>query len=132
MKKYLNKVNDFEKLIPVGSKPGKLYGMAKVHMDQVPLRPVVSMVGTPEYNLAKYLDQLIKPYIPDTYLLRSTDDFMKRLKQFSINSHNIVVSFDVISLFTNVPLAETIEPIIIDRFYSEDNPNSMPVTVDIF
>ena len=76
VKKYLNKVNDFEKLIPVGSKPGKLYGMAKVHKNQVPLRPVVSMVGTPEYNLAKYPDKLIKPFIPDTYLLWSTNDFI--------------------------------------------------------
>ena len=89
------------------------------------------MLGTPEYNLAKYLDQLIKPYIPDTYFLRSTDDFIERLKHFSINSHNIVVSFDVVSLFTNVPLAKTIE-LIIDRLYSEDNPVSMPVTADIF
>ena len=105
--------------------------MAKVHKDQVPMRPVVSMVGTPEYNLAKYLDQLIKPYISDKYLLRSTDDIIERLKQFSINSHNIVVSFDVFSLFTNVPLAETIE-LIINRLYSEDNPNSMPVTAVIF
>ena len=36
--------------------------MAEVHKDQVPLRPVVSMVGTPDYNLAKYFDQSIKPY----------------------------------------------------------------------
>ena len=43
VKKYLNNVHDFEKLIPVGSKPGKLC---------VPLRPVVSMVGAPKYNLA--------------------------------------------------------------------------------
>ena len=131
VKKCLNRVNGFEKLIPVGNKPGKLYGMAKVHRDQVPPKLIVSMVGTPEYNLAKYLDQLIKPHIPDKYLLRSTDDFIERLKQFSINSHNIVVSFDVVSLFTNVPLDETIE-LIIDRLYSKDNPNSMPVTTDIF
>ena len=109
--------------------------MAKVHKDQVPLRPVVSMVGTSEYNLAKYLDQLIKPYIPDTYLLQSTDAssvfVIERLKQFSINSDNTVVSFDVVSLFTNVPLAETIE-LIIDRLYSQDNSNTRPVTTDIF
>ena len=73
----------------------------------------------------------MKPYVPDTYLLRSTDDFIERLKRISINSHNIVISFDVASLFTNVPLAKTIEQII-DRLYSEDNPNLMPITADIF
>ena len=97
VKKHFNKVNDFEKLILVGSKPRKLYGMAKVHKGQVSLRTVVSVVGTPEYNLAKYLDQLIKPHIPETCLLWSTDDCIERLKQFSIYSHNIVVSFDVAS-----------------------------------
>ena len=32
--------NDFERKIPIGSKPKKLYGLAKVHRDQVFLRPV--------------------------------------------------------------------------------------------
>ena len=65
------------------------------------------------------------------YLLRSMDDFIKRLKQFSINTQNTVVSFDVVSLLPNVPLAETIE-VIIGRLYSEDNLNFMPITADIF
>ena len=43
------------------------------------------MVDPPEYNLAKYLDNVIKPYIPDTHLLRSTEDFLERLKQFPCN-----------------------------------------------
>ena len=56
VKRYLRKVDGYTTLIPSGSKPGKLYGLAKVHKDNTPLRPVVSMVGTPEYKLAKYLD----------------------------------------------------------------------------
>ena len=76
------------------------------------MRPVVSMVGTPEYKLAKYLDNLIKPHIPDTYLLRSTENFIEKLKECPCNNKNTMVSFDVVSLFTNVPLAETIELVI--------------------
>ena len=86
VKRYLRKVDGYTSLIPSGSKPGKLYGLAKVHKDNTPLRPVVSMVGTPEYKLAKYLDNLIKPHIPDTYLLKYTDDFIERLKQFPCNN----------------------------------------------
>ena len=84
IKKYMKKIEGYAKLIPSGSKPGKLYGQAKVHKSNVPLRPVVSMVDTPEYNLAKYLDNMIKPYIPDTHLLRSTEDFLERLKTISV------------------------------------------------
>ena len=131
VKRYLRKVDGYTTLIPSGSKPGKLYGLAKVHKDNTPLRPVVSMVGTPEYKLAKYLDNLIKPHIPDTYLLKSTDNFIERLKQFPCNNSYRIVSFDVASSFTNVPLFETIE-LIINRLYADGNPYAIPFDKDVF
>ena len=54
IRKYFKKGTNYQELIPSGSQPGKLYGIAKVQKTNVPLRPVVSMVGTPEYKLAKY------------------------------------------------------------------------------
>ena len=125
VKRYLRKVDGYTTLIPSGSKPGKLYGLAKVHQDNTPLRLVVSMVGTPEYKLAKYLDNLIKPHIPDTYLLKSTDNFIECLKQFPCNHLYRIVSFDVVSLFTNVPFSETIE-LIINRLYADGNLHAIP------
>ena len=55
------------KLIRSGSNPGKIYGLVKVHKRGNPVRPVVLMIGTPKYQLAKFLDSIIKPYIPQTY-----------------------------------------------------------------
>ena len=56
VKYYLNEYvkkavdeNIFNSLTPVGAQPGKIYGMAKVHKEGCPLRPVVSMVNTSEY-----------------------------------------------------------------------------------
>ena len=72
------------------------------------------MIGTPEYKLAKFLDDLIKSHIPGTYLLKFTQEFTDRLKEIPFNNGNSMVSFDAVSLFANVPLAETIE-LIIDR-----------------
>jgi len=66
VRKYLKKHYDSKlvaNLIPSGSSPGKLYGTVKVHKPNCPLRPVVSMVNTPEYDLAKFLDNMIKPYL---------------------------------------------------------------------
>ena len=82
----MKKIEGYAKLIPSGSKPGKLYGQAKVHKSNVPLRPVVSMVDTPEYNLAKYLDNMIKPYIPDIHLLRSTTPYAQPAPKMSCTS----------------------------------------------
>ena len=63
-------------LIPTGSVPGQLYGLCKVHKDGNPLRPVISMIGTPEYGLAKNLDKLIKPHIPQEFVVNSTFGFI--------------------------------------------------------
>ena len=131
IRKYFKKVTNYQELILSGSQPGKLYGIAKVHKTNVPLRPVVPTVGTPEYKLAKYLDNLIKPHIPDTYLLRSTENFIERLKECPCNNKNTMVSFDVVSLFTNVPLAETIE-LVIERLYDNNNSNAIPVEKSVF
>ena len=49
-----------KKLIPKGSSPKKMYGRTQVHKNNNPARPVVSMIGTPEYQLAKFLDSIIK------------------------------------------------------------------------
>ena len=46
----------YNNIMPNGSQPGKLYGMSKVHKPSCSLRPVVSMLNTAEYHLAKYLD----------------------------------------------------------------------------
>ena len=106
-------------MIPTGSGPGKLYGQAKVHKPDTPLRPIISMTGTPEYKLAKFLDNLIKPYIPDTYMINSTEQFLDKLKNSGINCDYTMVSFDAVSLFTNMPLHETID-LILQRIYDSE------------
>ena len=107
---------EYEKIIPSGSQPGKLYGLCKAHKTGMPLRPVVSMIRTAEYKLAKFLDEIIKPHIPSCSMLTSTSNFLERLKTFVFNPDDILVSFDVVSLFTNVPLVETID-IIANHIY---------------
>ena len=76
------------------------------------------MIGAPEYNLAKFLDSIIKPYIPGTYMIDSSNDLIDELQQFNFNQKHHLVSFDVASLFTNIPLRETID-IITQKIYSD-------------
>ena len=49
-------LQEYNKVYPTGSKAGKLYGTAKIHklpesgtVDQLPLRPIISNVGTASY-----------------------------------------------------------------------------------
>ena len=78
------------------------------------------MIDSPEYELAKFMDSLIKPFVPNKYMLSSTDDFLMKLNNSNISSDDKLVSFDVVSLFTNIPLNETIN-IIADYVFSDEN-----------
>ena len=88
------------------------------------------MVGTAGYELAKYLDRIIKPHMPDEHMLNSTAAFIDRVKNFIFGPDDILLSFDVESLFTNVPLKETIN-LIADAVYS-DPQNKPPFSKTVF
>ena len=118
-------------LCPTGSQPGKLYGMCKVHKEGYPVRPVISMLSTAEYNIAKWLDNYIKPNIPNTYSIASTNEFLEGLKNVIFDPKDQIVSFDVVSLFTNIPLAETID-IVVESLYSETSKIVPPVDKKVF
>ena len=89
------------------------------------------MVNTPEYHLSKYFDNFIKPNIPQTYMLKSTNDFLMKLKDYKLSGEEKMVSYDVVSLFTNVPLLETVE-IILDLVYGTSSITTPPFEREIF
>ena len=121
----------YDVLYDVGSSPGKFYGLVKVHKDGYPIRPVVSMINTPEYGLAKWLDTFIQPNIPNHYMLNSTEHFVNVLKDFPFYSGDKLVSFDVKSLYTNVPLKETVD-IVTKYVYSKESVCIPPIPKTIF
>ena len=47
------------KLKPVGSQPPHLYGLAKVHKENSPIRPVLSMPGSSYYKIASQYIKLV-------------------------------------------------------------------------
>ena len=105
--------------------PGYLYGNVKTHKLNNPLRPIISQVLTPTYSLAKTINKIITPFIPSQHMLKSTNDFIDLLQ--TNNSNGIIASLDVESLFTNVPIDNTID-IILECSYSHSSlpPPKMP------
>ncbi|XP_076045746.1 uncharacterized protein LOC143027986 [Oratosquilla oratoria] len=75
---------------------------------------------TPTYQLAKQLNDLITPYIPTLHTLRSTDEFVDILRNTA--PQGMLASLDVESLFSNLPVEETIQIILQNVF----NHNSLP------
>ena len=99
-------------MYPCGSGPAHIYGTPKMHKfspsDSFPkLRPIVSSIGTFNYNLACFLCDLLSPLVPNDYPCKDTFSLISQIKNANL-SKKFLVSYDVTSLFTNIPLQETI------------------------
>ena len=99
--------------------PGYSYGTVKTHKPGNPLRPIISQMTTPTYQVAKKLNALLAPYVRIGRSVSSATEFIDLLRT-APPCHDIA-SLDVTSLFTNVPVDETIN-IIMDRVYRSDLP----------
>ena len=82
-----------------------MYSLTKVHKidtDGFPsFRHISSAIGTATYKLAKFLVPILEHPIKDSFT------FAEELQSF--NSKLVMASFDIESLFTKIPLQETIE-----------------------
>ena len=76
--------------------------------DDFSLRPIISSIGTYNYNLAKFLTELLDPVISKEHCAKDSFSFCEEIQQVSSND-NFLVSYDVCSLFTSIPLQETIQ-----------------------
>ena len=108
------------KLAPTGSRPGILYGLPKVHKPNIPLRPIVSSINSHSFNIAKFLVPLLRPISVSQYSINDTFSLLQELFEQKFNNNVVKASFDITSLFTNVPLDETIK-IIADQLFSNSN-----------
>jgi hypothetical protein len=99
-------------LRPRGTQMPQMYGLPKIHKPNVPLRPILSMKNSPQHELAKWLAKTLEPVresmcrrtIKDSFEIAHVLDCMNIRDKF-------MSSMDVTSLFTNVPLHETIQTV---------------------
>ena len=89
-----------------------IYGLPKIRKEHVPLRPIVSCIGSPSYPLSKHIAKLITPLAGRTNsYIRNSEHFIRSIKDVVVDGNELLVSFDVCSLFTNVPIGEAVSVI---------------------
>ena len=71
-----------------------------MHKPRVPISPIVSYSGSPLYNLNKYITNILKAYVKD-------------------ENNNQELSFDVTSLYANIPMIDTLN--IIKDYVNNDD-----------
>ena len=96
-------------MYPSGSPPARIYGTPKMHKfsssDSFPrFFPIISSIGSFNYNLARFLCDLLSLLVPDYYSCKQS-----------------FVSYDATNLFTNTRFQETID-IAINLIFNH-NPN---------
>ena len=116
--------DEYKMMYPKNAKVGRAHGSAKVHkqFDRIPpLRPIVDTIGSTHYGVGKFISNLLHPLTLNDYHLKDSfaaaDKINSIPKQLFQEGYKFV-SFDVKSLFTNVPLDKTIK-VILDRVYKD-------------
>ena len=114
---------EYSAIYRTGSCPRMFYGTAKIHklpengnVDQLPIIPVASNIGTATYQLAKYLAKCLSPFSLCQYTFKSTKDFIQKIHNVNVPHGLNMISSDVKPLFTSVPLEGTVN-VALDRIF---------------
>ena len=101
------------------SSPGVMYGLPKIHKDNVPLRPILSSIGTAGYKISKFILPYLTPFTTNQYTVQDSFSFVKDIINTPNSNSYVMASFYIKSLFTNIPLNETIN-IASDSLYDSN------------
>lgn len=87
------------------SRPGRFYGLSKIHKPGILIRPIGDYTPYGTYMLAKYLNSLLKSY-GKIVISKINDaiDFAHFTKIVKLESDETAISFDVTSLYTRRPV----------------------------
>ena len=121
-----NVINDdlSDLLIIDDPKPGNIYFLPKIHknVSPPPGRPICNTINTPTMNLSKWVDIQLQPLVKKLPSYPQDDNhFLKKINDINKNQtlppNSLLVTWDVKSLYTNIPHKEGLEAlrITLDR-----------------
>jgi hypothetical protein len=99
--------SNYKRIRPNDASTAKFYGLPKLHKENIPLRPIVSLPGSPTltYELSKYLAMILHPLVKTSpHTINNANTFLTNITDLKLELDEIMISFDVVSLFTSIPL----------------------------
>ena len=97
--------NTYKKMYPTGVSPPKFYGLPKIHKKNIPLKPIVSSIGSVSYGVAKELARIIKPLMGcSQHHVNNSKQFADEMKEIKLEEGECITSYDVTALFTSIPV----------------------------
>ena len=95
-----------KKLMIYNSYFPRYYGLPKIHKPVLSLRPIISSIQAPNSKIAQWLtDILTQAYNKDNrYFVKDSFEFASFINGLTLPEGYVLVSLDVTSLFTNIPI----------------------------
>lgn len=109
---------EYNKIRPKQKQPPRIYGAPKIHKTNVPLRSIVSCVNTMAYDLSGFLARILSPLTGKFNLTEKSGEFAMIIRQETIQTDEVMISFDVESLFINVPIEDAVQDAL-QRLHNE-------------
>ena len=116
---------EMKEIRPKAAQVGRAHGLPKIHKKYTDLpsfRPIIDTTNTPHYGVGKFLTRLLNPLTQNVYSIKDSFEAVDRIRSMPtelFDESYRYFFFDVTSLFTNVPLNNTIN-IILHRIYKEN------------
>jgi len=118
-KQEKNTESQYKYLYPTSETVPHMYCTPKIHKKDCPLRPIVDYTGSIGYNVSRSLADLLAPIVGrTTHHTKNSKQLADELTTIMIEDDEIFSSHDVVSLFTNTPIPETLN-IIRDQLASD-------------
>lgn len=82
----------------------KFYGLPKIHKEVFTLRPITALRGAPGFYTGKVFDKLLNLCFPRSHFhLKDSYETKEFLDTVIIRETDVLVSFDVVSMYTSIP-----------------------------
>ncbi|XP_044760198.1 uncharacterized protein LOC123317657 [Coccinella septempunctata] len=86
--------------------PPRIYGLPKIHKPDIPLRPIVSTIGSPTAELSHFMTRILTEAFSNfiSYSIADSFQFSRQINNLILPQGYKLVSLDAVSLFTNISL----------------------------
>ena len=97
--------NTYRQLHSSDSMPPAIRGSIKHHKENHPLRPIVTCINSALYDTSKLLSQILSPLQNrSVFSVANSAQFRNEMTDITIDEDETMISFDVVSLFTAIPV----------------------------
>ena len=110
IKKYTHNESIKNRLIPKNTLTARIYSGPKIHQKYISLHLVVSTINPTTYEFDRFLSKSLQPFIGNSSsVIKYFLEFVHFIQTLNLGPSNILISFDVISLFIKRLIKEAIE-----------------------